>query len=201
MIGNLDQRYREVTVVGAGIAGMLAAYALDQRGHRVTLIEQKRRAGGLINTTNTEYGIAESAAHSLVATGPVRALCRDLGVDLITPRKESRAKFIMRNGRLVRFPLNLREAFNLAGHVAFNKSTGFANEKVDSWARRHLGNSATDYLLTPFVRGIYGVQPGELGLAAASIGGVATQSGMVKALEDWLGINTRCRATATALSA
>jgi oxygen-dependent protoporphyrinogen oxidase len=167
LIGTLDQRYREATVVGAGIAGMLAAYALDKRGYRVTLLEQKPRAGGLIHTTRTEHGIAESAAHSLVATEPVRELCRELGVELVGPRKESRAKFVVRNGKLARFPLNLSETLNLAGHVAFNRSTHSTDQNVDGWARQHLGDSATDYLLTPFVRGIYGVQPKELGISAA----------------------------------
>src|SRR5437763_16525961 len=60
LIGTLDQRYREVTIVGAGIAGMLAAYSLDQRGYHVTLLEQKQRGGGLIKTTRAEHGIAES---------------------------------------------------------------------------------------------------------------------------------------------
>ena len=167
MIGTLDQRYREATVVGAGIAGMLAAYALDKRGFRVTLLEQKARAGGLIHTTRTEHGIAESAAHSLLVSEPVRELCRDLGVELVEPRKESRAKFVMRRGKLVRFPLSLRESFNLARHVAFNRSTHPTYQNVEAWAHQHLGDSATEYLLTPFVRGIYGVQPKELGVAAA----------------------------------
>ena len=46
MIGTVNQKEREATVVGAGIAGMLAAYVLDARGYRVTLIEAKNRAGG-----------------------------------------------------------------------------------------------------------------------------------------------------------
>ena len=82
-------------------------------------------------------------------------------------------------GHLVRFPLNLKEAFNLAGHVAFTRSTS-ANEPVDAWARRHLGESGTEYLLTPFVRGIYRVW--------LFIGGVGMEEGMAKALEDRLGI-------------
>jgi len=167
LIGTLDQRYREATIVGAGIAGMLAAYALDKRGFRVTLLEQKSRGGGLIRTTRTEHGIAESAAHSLLVSEPVRELCGELGVQLVEPRKESRAKFVMRDGRLARFPLNLHETFNLARHAALNRSAHSAKQDVDAWAREHLGDSATDYLLTPFVRGIYGVQPKELGIAAA----------------------------------
>ena len=146
---------------------MLAAYALDKKGFRVTLLEQKERAGGLIRTTRTEHGLAESAAHSLIASGPVRELCRELGVELVTPRKESRAKFVVRNGKLMRFPLNLREAVDLAGHFAFHRSETRPRQDVDAWGRDHLGQSATDFLLTPFVRGIYGVQPTELGLATA----------------------------------
>lgn len=167
MIGELNRKYREVTIVGAGIAGMLAAYALDKRGYRVTLLEQKERAGGLIATKKTEYGIAESAAHSLIATETVKELGRDLGVELIEPRKEARAKYIVRDGKLCRFPLTLPEAMNALGHAAFKRSENGMAQDLDAWARLHLGDAAADYLLTPFVRGIYGVQPSELGVATA----------------------------------
>jgi len=175
VIGTLDQRYREATIVGAGIAGMLAAYALDKRGYRVTLHEQSQRAGGLIQTTTTDCGMAESAAHSLVATEAVRELCRDLGVELIEPHKEARAKYVLRDGRLRRFPLTPGEAIRAFGHAAFARSTiddtTYAptdyTPDLESWALRHLGKAALDYLLTPFVRGIYGVEPAELGVGTA----------------------------------
>jgi oxygen-dependent protoporphyrinogen oxidase len=175
VIGKLDQRYREATIVGAGIAGMLAAYVLDKRGYCVTLLEQNQRAGGLIQTTRTDCGIAESAAHSLIATEPVRELCRDLGVELIEPHKEALAKYIVRDGRLRRFPLTFGEAISAFAHAAFTRSTfddttytaTGATPDLESWAMKHLGKAALDYLLTPFVRGIYGVQPAELGVGSA----------------------------------
>lgn len=167
MIGTLDTNRKEATVVGAGIAGMLAAYALDKNGYRVTLLEASERAGGLIKTSNTEHGIAESAAHSLIATKTVRELCAELDVELIEPRKEANAKFIIRDGRLRRFPLGIREAAGALRRAAFVRSEYAANQNLDAWARRHVGNAVLDYLLTPFVRGIYGVQPAELGVAAA----------------------------------
>ena len=167
MIGTLNSSRREATIVGAGIAGMLAAYFLDRDGYEVTLLEEKERAGGLIQTRKTEYGIAESAAHSLIATGPVRELCRDLCVELVEPRKESKAKYIVRDGKLRRFPLTIGEAFDTLGHAALARSTSREPQKLDVWARRHLGDAALEYLLTPFVRGIYGVQPAELGVSTA----------------------------------
>lgn len=167
MIGTINQNTREATVVGAGIAGMLAAYALDARGYRVTLIEAKPRAGGLIQTRQTDFGIAESAAHSLIATPAVRQLCRELDVELIAPRKEAKAKYVVRNGKLTRFPLTLWETLDSVRHAAFARSNHNENETLDRWAHRHLGDAARDYLLTPFVRGIYGVQPADLCVSTA----------------------------------
>jgi oxygen-dependent protoporphyrinogen oxidase len=166
MIGTLDETRREATVVGAGIAGMLAAYALDRKGYEVTLLEERGRAGGLIETVRTEYGIAERAAHSLLASGPVLEFCRELGVELVEVRRDSRARFIVRGGRLRKFPLGVGEAAGALGRAAFARAR--ADERdLDSWGRNHLGSAAVDYLLTPLVRGIYGVQPAELGIEAA----------------------------------
>jgi oxygen-dependent protoporphyrinogen oxidase len=167
VIGTLNSSRNEATVVGAGIAGMLAAYALDKRGYRVTLIEERQRGGGLISTRNTEHGIAESAAHSLVATRAVRELCDELEVELIEPRKESNAKFIMRGGKLRRFPLGFQEAAGALCRAAFVRADDGSTQNLEAWTRRHLGGAALNYLLTPFVRGIYGVQPAQLGVAAA----------------------------------
>ena len=166
MIGTLDSSIKEATVVGAGIAGMLAAHSLDRSGYRVTLLEEKERAGGLIQTRNTAHGIAESAAHSLIVTEPVSELCRELGVELVCPRKEARAKYVVRDGKLRRFPLTFGEAFDTFAHAAFARSAS-QPQNLDVWARRHLGNAALEYLVTPFVRGIHGVQPAELGVSTA----------------------------------
>lgn len=167
MIGTLDSRHKEATVVGAGIAGMLAAYSLDRSGYRVTLLEEKDRAGGLIQTRNTGHGIAESAAHSLIVSEPVSELCRELGVQLVEPRKEAKAKYILRDGKLRRFPLTLGEALDTLGHAAFARSTTQHPQNLEAWTRNHLGNAALEYLVTPFVRGIHGVQPAELGVTTA----------------------------------
>jgi protoporphyrinogen/coproporphyrinogen III oxidase len=167
MIGTLNSSCKEATVVGAGISGMLAAYALDRSGYRVTLIEEGHRAGGLIQTRNTAYGIAESAAHSLVVSEEVSQLCRELGVELVEPRKEAKAKYIVRDGQLRRFPLTLGEALDTVVHAAFSRAASLHRANLDVWGRRHLGNAALEYLVTPFVRGVHGVQPSELGVATA----------------------------------
>jgi len=166
MIGTLNSARKEVTVVGAGIAGMLAAYSLDRSGYRVTLLEEKERAGGLIQTHNTGQGLTESAAHSFIVTEPVRALCRELEVELVERRKEAKAKYILRDGKLRRFPLSVGETFGTCMHAALARSAR-TPQTLDVWSRKHLGAVATEYLVTPFVRGIYGAQPTELEVTTA----------------------------------
>lgn len=168
MIGRFDTEKREATIVGAGVAGLLMAYGLDREGYCVTLLEGQERAGGLIQTRRTDLGIAETAAHSLLASPAVRQLCAELGVELCEVRKDSRARFILRDGRLRKFPLSLREAVSTIGRAAFARAKNQGDAlTLDAWGRTHLGEAAVDYLLTPLVRGIYGIQPAEVGVRAA----------------------------------
>lgn len=168
MLGTLDTNKREVTIVGAGIAGLLAAYQLDKLGYEVTLLESSARAGGLIETRRTQYGIAETAAHSLLAAPAVRELCAELGVELLEVRKDSRARYIVRDGKLSKFPLKPGEVAGIIRRAAFARAENHVDaQTLDEWGKKHLGDAALQYLLTPMVRGIYGVQPNELGVAAA----------------------------------
>ena len=41
---------KKITVIGAGIAGLVAAYELERLGHRVEILEGSRRIGGRIHT-------------------------------------------------------------------------------------------------------------------------------------------------------
>ncbi|HEX7315962.1 MAG TPA: protoporphyrinogen oxidase [Pyrinomonadaceae bacterium] len=168
MLGTIDKAEREVTVVGAGISGLLAAHALDGKGYRVTLIEERARAGGLIQTKRTPYGIAEAAAHSLLATPGVVRFCEELGVELAEIRRDSRARFIVRGGRPRKFPLTVGETIGAARRAAFTRAVNHIDEQdLEGWGRRHLGDGAVEYLLSPFVQGIYGVRPSDLGVVAA----------------------------------
>lgn len=167
MIGSLDTSKKEATVVGAGIAGLLAAYALDKKGYTVTLLESKDRAGGLIQTLKTDYGIAERAAHSFLLTSEVEEFCKELRVELLEVRKNSRARFIVRNGKPSKFPLTFGETLGTIRNAVFAKAnTDESSLSIEDWTKKHLGDAALNYLLTPFVRGIYGAQPADLGITA-----------------------------------
>lgn len=123
MIGRLDRSVREATVIGAGISGLLVAYRLHRQGYKVTVLEAKDRAGGMIETKRTPYGIAESAAHSFLVTPRVQSLFDEVGVGLLPIRKDSRARFVLRNGKMSKFPLTFAEAIDAFRRVFFRKAT------------------------------------------------------------------------------
>ena len=53
---------RHIAVVGAGIAVITCARTLIQAGHRVTVFEKSRGAGGRMSTRNTEFGSFDHGA-------------------------------------------------------------------------------------------------------------------------------------------
>ncbi|MCM2279102.1 MAG: protoporphyrinogen oxidase [Oligoflexia bacterium] len=169
MLGRIDPGQKEVTVVGAGIAGLLAAYELDRKGYEVTLVEAAPRAGGLIQTERTPFGIAESAAHSILVTPVIERLCEELGVELVPVRKESKSRFILRDGKLRKFPLSFFEAvwaFLRAYFVLSPKEPAPECMTFQGWAERFFGKPVARYLMTPFLRGIYGANPADLAVSA-----------------------------------
>lgn len=59
---------KEITIIGAGIAGLVAACELEQLGHRVQVLEGSRRIGGRIHTHRFRSG----PAAPLVELGAMR---------------------------------------------------------------------------------------------------------------------------------
>jgi oxygen-dependent protoporphyrinogen oxidase len=169
MIGKIDSSIREATVVGAGISGLLIAHHLKKNGYRVTVFDAAPRAGGLIETRNTPFGPAETAAHSLMVETPLRDLFAELRVELSPVNEDSRARYIYRGGKMRKMPLTLRETASTLFHFFSKPSHPIdpASATLADWARSFLGEAALHYLLAPFVTGVYAATPEELKLALA----------------------------------
>lgn len=164
MIGTLDRSSREVTVIGGGISGLLAAYYLHHAGMEVTLHEKEERPGGLIRTEETPLGISEAAAHSFLATPAAFELCEKLGVECVMPRERSR--YVFRRGKPRKFPLTWAESFTAFRRALTTRAQG-EDPTVEEWARHHLGDGALEYALDPFLTGIYASRPSEISMKAA----------------------------------
>jgi len=70
-----------VAVVGAGIAGLVAAWGLEQTGVAVTVLESERRPGGVIVTERRDGFVVEGGPDGFLAAEPdLPALARELGI-------------------------------------------------------------------------------------------------------------------------
>ncbi len=159
MLGCLNEDYKECVIIGAGFSGLLAAYRLLQRGWRIKLYDAAARAGGLIDTAQTEYGIAEAAAHSVRSSLAMDQLFAELEIETVTARANK--KYILHDGKFSTFPLRLNEIITAAARAAFIPAKPKYNNLQD-WALHHLGQAALDRLIYPMMQGIYAAQPDEL---------------------------------------
>ena len=156
---------KQVTIVGGGFSGMATAYYLARSGVAVTLLEKQQHLGGLIGTLNTERGPVELAASGIRSSARVESLCTDLGLPLLTTKKESRARYLYRGGPR-RWPLGVGETVELSGRLAGSVLTRnfrpHPNETIEGWSSRVLGGAASRFIVGAALQGIYAGDPKKL---------------------------------------
>jgi len=126
------RREADVIVVGAGLAGLVAARQLVAAGRSVMVIEARDRVGG--RTVNASIGAGKITEMGGQWTGPgqdrLLALARDLGVDTFPTFHEGR-NLLELGGRQRRYKGTIPR---LAPHVLFDISR--VRRKVDRAIRR-----------------------------------------------------------------
>ena len=92
----------EVAIVGGGISGLSAAYALQRHGVSFVLFERESRLGGVICTDHIDGFTIDGGPDSLLVQKPAALdLCRELGLgDRLVPTLEPRTAYVVRDGRL-----------------------------------------------------------------------------------------------------
>lgn len=141
-------------VIGAGFSGLIAAYELVRRGHDVIIYEKQNKVGGLINTLKTSEGFVETAANGVLNTPAFEQLCRELNVPLVGTQKQSKKRFIFRDGKPQRWPLSFKSSAKLLwGFSKIKKPED--HETIADWGKRNFDQEAVDFLLSPALQGIY----------------------------------------------
>jgi protoporphyrinogen/coproporphyrinogen III oxidase len=170
---------KHVVVIGAGICGLACAYRLQQLGASVTLLEAGTRGGGIIGTVEKDGFLFESGPQSFQATDLLVDLIRELGIEGELQTADSRAtRYVLVHGRLQAVPMSPQAMLtsSLLGvgsrwkilSEPFRKTRPPEDEEsVASFARRKFGNEILEYLVAPFVSGVYAGDPEKLSLRAA----------------------------------
>jgi len=177
-------------IIGGGIAGLAAAYELEQArkaGAQVeyTLFEVRERLGGSLSSEVVDGAVLERGPDSFLTEKPAAAqLCRELGIggELIPSNDAARKTWIVVKNRLIPLPdglmfliptklipTALTRLFSLPTKIRMGlellhppRPSDLPDESVAALVERHFGAEAVDRLADPLLSGIFGGDASQL---------------------------------------
>ena len=170
---------QRVTIVGAGISGLACAYRLVQLGIAVTVLEGADHPGGVIDSDSSSGFLFESGPQSFQGSELLLKLVHELSLESELQISDPGApRFVVRNKRLQKLPmspramltsslLTLGSRWKLASELFGRSRPPAAEESIANFVRRKFGSEILEYLVAPFVSGVYAGDPEQLSLKAA----------------------------------
>jgi len=144
-----------VLIVGGGISGLISAYSCMKQGLKVTLIEKSDRLGGMLQTTETEFGPVERAANGLLNSVEIEELLHDLKLNPIQPKPSSKKRYFLIGNKIRQIPISFFSIIRLIYGFLFINANPMEDESIRNWSIRIFGKEATSNLIEPALGGIY----------------------------------------------
>src|ERR1700683_1152524 len=169
----------QAAVIGAGISGLACAYRLQQLGLDVGVFESTSAPGGMIGSVEKDGLLFAAGPQSLQGTPELLELIRELGLESQLQKADSRApRYVLLHGHLRKIPmspqallastlLNPISRWKIASEPFKKSHPPTEEESVAAFVRRKFGNEILEYLVAPFVSGVYAGDPEKLSLKAA----------------------------------
>ena len=184
---------KRIAIVGGGISGLAAAFALEERrraGEALEFVvyESSPRFGGVLFTEQVEGCLIEAGPDSFLTEKPWAAdLCRRLGIEdqLIGSNDADRKTYILVKGKLVPMPDGLMfmvptqlspailsSLFSPATKLRVAREWWYpargsnGDESVAALVERHYGAEMVDRLADPLLAGVYGGEAAQLSVRA-----------------------------------
>lgn len=172
----------DAIVIGAGIAGLTAAFRLQRAGLRVGVVEASESVGGAIASARVDGHLFERGPTTVLSTAPhLAALIDDaeLRSEAVESRPMAGRRLVWRHGRLHALP---EKPPQLLGCTALSPLGRLRllmeplvpgrdrhdDETLGHFFRRRLGREATAGLADPFVTGVFAGRLDSLGVDAFS---------------------------------
>jgi protoporphyrinogen/coproporphyrinogen III oxidase len=182
-----------IGIVGGGISGLSAAYALEEQRRAgadldYVLYESSPRLGGVLRTESIDGCVVEAGPDSFVTEKPSAAdLARSIGLggQLIGSNDADRKTYILTRGRLVEMPDGLmflvptkilptalsplfswKTKLRMAQELLHPPRAVDHDESVAAFVERHYGSEMVARLADPLLSGIYGGEAANLSVRA-----------------------------------
>lgn len=172
---------KSVAIIGAGIAGLTAAYRLHERGFRVKVFERAAQAGGAIRTIREGGWLVECGPNSVQYGAPeLKKLVADLGLEgeLQIANPAAKKRFIVRNGWFMPVPMGpgqffrtplfgFRTKLSLFTELLSRPRIRNTDVSLAELVRSHYTQELVDYAVNPLIAGIYAGDPEKLSVKNA----------------------------------
>jgi len=161
----------ELAIIGAGPAGLMAAWQAAEAGHEVTVYEKTNAVGGMSGSFSIAGQRVDFGSHRLHPSTPphlLQALTSLLGEDLQTRQRNGRIRLYE---KWVAFPLRTTD---LIRHLPLKFSLGSAMDIVrrpfldnsgdtfEDEVRSRLGKTVSDEFYSPYAEKLWGIHPSKI---------------------------------------
>ncbi len=184
---------KRVVIIGGGIAGLAAAYALKENAGSgavdVALFEKQPRLGGNIKTENIDGFIVEAGPDCFLSEKPwAMGLCKRLGLgERLLPTNDAHRKtYVLSGKRLHELPegvilmiptkilplllsplISMRGKLRMALEPFIPRKKDKGDETLGDFVRRRLGAEVLDKIAEPLVAGVHAGDPDTMSIRSA----------------------------------
>lgn len=171
---------KHIAIIGGGIAGLSAAWYLQQAGIEYTLLEASERFGGLIHTVYENDCTIEFGPDAFITRKPwAMALAKELGIEdeIIPVNKTPERIYVLANGKLAPLPdgLGLLVPTNIPAFLEspllswggkiralmdyiIPADMSDEDESLANFVIRRMGDKVLDKLADPLLAGVYNAE-------------------------------------------
>jgi len=173
----MTKKKLSVGILGAGISGLGAAYALAQKGITVTVYEKASEVGGAMHSVRQDDWLVEEGPNTLMVKSQANwDLLEELGLDgeIVEANPIAKKRFVVKHGSPIALPTSIGQFFttpllSVGAKLQllkepFASTSVQQDESIATFIERRLGRQVLDYGVNPFVSGVYAGDPKQLSI-------------------------------------
>lgn len=159
---------KQIVIIGAGLTGLTLAFYLKKQGKEVLIVEKSGKTGGVIQSVKDDVFVYEKGPNTGVVGNPEVAELFEELEGLCTfeaANPDAKRRLIWKNGKWRAIPsglfsavttplFSLGDKFRILGEPFRKKGTN-PDENLADFVKRRLGVSFLNYVVDPFISGVY----------------------------------------------